>query len=227
MIFQHPLSMQNGLGFALKFISYKANDMSNEQQRSGNSLRRIMGPLRNWIFFWLGAIGQNHSLGTKYLVGVRCSNYSELKALYFMGALDAAKAMFLQRKSRKSTLKMGGRGWAEKGNGLCQFTGNAEIVNLPCKQYLIFESLQVWCSREAGALLACGGRRPLGKWLECLAGWESLIPPHLCNTSMPSLLPLRYLFPPLDTSSLHEQTSNWPRFLLEIQESFIQFLTPN
>lgn len=85
----------------------------------------------------------------------------------------------------------------------------------------------MWCSREAGALLACGGRRPLGKWLERLAGWESLIPPHLCNTSMPSLLPLRYLFPPLDTSSLHDQTSNWPRLLLEIRESFIQFLTPN
>lgn len=41
MIFQHPLSMQNGLGFALKFFSYTASEMSNEQQRSGNILRKI------------------------------------------------------------------------------------------------------------------------------------------------------------------------------------------
>lgn len=93
--------MQNGQGFALKFISYTASEMSNEQQRSENILRSIMEPPRNWNFSWLGVIGQNHSLGTKYFVGVRCCNYSELKELYFMVALDTAKAMCAENKQEK------------------------------------------------------------------------------------------------------------------------------
>lgn len=101
MIFQHPFSMQNGLGFALKFISYTASEMINEHQKSGNILRRIMGPPINWNFSCLGVIGQNHSPGAKYWIGVGCSNYSELKELYFIGALDAAKAMCAENKQEK------------------------------------------------------------------------------------------------------------------------------
>lgn len=35
------------------------------------------------------------------MVGVRCCNYSELKELYFMVALDTAKAMCAENKQEK------------------------------------------------------------------------------------------------------------------------------
>lgn len=35
------------------------------------------------------------------MVGVRCCNYSELKELYFIGVLDAAKAMCTENKQEK------------------------------------------------------------------------------------------------------------------------------
>lgn len=112
------LTMQNELGFALKFISYTASKMINEHQKSGNILRRIMGPPRNWIS-WLGVIGQNHSLGAKYWVGVRCSNYNELKKLYFMGALDAAKTT-CREQAGKALQRWTAEHGQRRGNGLCQ-----------------------------------------------------------------------------------------------------------
>lgn len=59
-----------------------------------------------------------------------------------MGALDAAKTMCAENKQEKYLKD----GWQSMGRGggmayVYQFTGNAEIVNLPCKQCLIFVPL--------------------------------------------------------------------------------------
>lgn len=65
----------------------------------------------------LCGVGQNHRLGTKFLVGVGWVNYSECKELHFTRAPDAAKATCAENKQK--CLKVGEA--EDRGNGFCQF----------------------------------------------------------------------------------------------------------
>lgn len=49
----------------------------------------------------LCGIGQNHRLGTKFLVGAGWVNYSERKELHFTRAPDAAKATCAENNQEK------------------------------------------------------------------------------------------------------------------------------
>lgn len=68
----------------------------------------------------LFGIGQNHTLGTKFLVGARWVNSSEFKELHFTGALDRSKGNVCREQAEAALESRGGRGWAEQGNVFCQ-----------------------------------------------------------------------------------------------------------